>query len=95
MNTHKSKALTTILTHGVVHHMSQWITTTEALTISGYHRVYLYELIRTKKVKARKFGTVWQVDHNSLLAYVNAAAESGDRRHGARAKRTTPTDPDA
>jgi hypothetical protein len=75
--------------------MSRWITTTEALTISGYHRVYLYELIHTKKVKARKFGTVWQVNYDSLLAYVNAAAESGDRRHGARPKRTTPAKPDA
>jgi hypothetical protein len=67
--------------------MSRWITTTEAIAISGYHRVYLYELIRTKKVKARKFGTLWQVDHDSLLIYINAAAATQDRRHGARTKR--------
>lgn len=92
----KSTAVSTIRPHGVTHRMSRWITTTEAIEISGYHRVYLYDLIRAKKVKARKFGTLWQVDHDSLLAYVNAASESDDRRHGARSKRgAPPPKPDA
>jgi hypothetical protein len=64
---------------------TEWITTTEAAKLSGYHPERLRELVRDGKVKARKFGIVWQVDMGSLLNYLKAAMNSGDRRHRPKA----------
>lgn len=64
--------------------MADWITTIEAAKLSKYNMAYLRELIRTGKVKARKFGPVWQVDKASLLVYIRAAEESRDKRRGAK-----------
>jgi excisionase family DNA binding protein len=61
-----------------------WITTREAVEISGYHPVYLYELLRSKKIKARKFGPVWQVSRSELYTFIKAAERSEDKRRGAR-----------
>lgn len=60
----------------------QWITTAQAVELSGYSIQYVRRLIREGKVKARKFGPVWQVNRASLLAYVKAAAVSDDKRRG-------------
>ena len=65
---------------------ADWITTTEAKKISGYHPVYLRQLIRSGKIKAKKWGRDWQVSNSSLLAYIKAAEESGDKRKGAKEK---------
>ncbi len=62
--------------------MVDWITTTEAVALTGYHPDYLRDLIQEGKIKARKFGQVWQVNRKSLLAYVQAAEKSQDRRRG-------------
>lgn len=59
-----------------------WITTTEAAKLTGYHPEYLRELIRQGKINGRKFGTIWQVDKRSLVAYVEAAEQSQDNRWG-------------
>jgi len=64
--------------------MADWITTAEAARLSGYNPIYLRGLIRDGKVKAHKFGIVWQVDRASLLAYIRAAEKSGDKRRGAK-----------
>ncbi len=66
--------------------MADWITTDEATRLSGYHPVYLRELIRAGKIKAKKWSRDWQVSRSSLLAYVRKAAESEDRRRGAKSK---------
>jgi excisionase family DNA binding protein len=63
---------------------TDWITTTEAAQLSGYHPEHIRRLVRTGDVKARKFGIVWQVNKTSLLAFVNAAAQSSDKRRGAK-----------
>lgn len=59
-----------------------WITTTEAAGLSGYHPERVRELIRGGQIEARKFGTIWQVSRNSLLAYLQAAEKTGDGRWG-------------
>ncbi len=64
-----------------------WITTQQAVKLSGYHPDHLRRLMRAELVKARKFGIVWQVDRPSLVAYVRAANRSEDKRRGAK-KRT-------
>ena len=60
--------------------MADWITTAEAVKLSGYHPDHIRELLRESKVKARKFGQVWQVDRVSLAAYVRAAEKLGAKR---------------
>lgn len=57
-----------------------WITTAEAAAISGYHPDHIRELLREGRVKARKFGQVWQVDRVSLLAYVRKTEKLGAKR---------------
>lgn len=57
--------------------MAEWITTAEAAKISGYHPDHVRELLRAEKVKARKFGEVWQVDRTSLLRYIREVQKLG------------------
>jgi excisionase family DNA binding protein len=64
--------------------MPEWITTTKAAELTGYHAEHLRRLIRGGKVKARKFGIIWQVDRASLEAYCREAAGSEDKRRGAK-----------
>ena len=61
-----------------------WITTTEAAEISGYHPEYVRRLVRNDRIRARKFGVIWQVDRRSLRKYINKGKETGDRRYGAK-----------
>ena len=58
----------------------QWLTVLEAAELSGYHPEHIRELLRENKIKARKFGPLWQVDRVSLLAYVRQSAQIGAKR---------------
>ncbi len=60
--------------------MDDWITTAEAARLSGYSTYHIRDLIRYGKVRAQKFGAVWQVDRRSLLAYAKSAGELGEKR---------------
>ena len=60
----------------------EWITSAEAAELSGYHPEHLRRLVREGRIKARKFGIVWQIDRKSLLAYLEEAEKSDDRRRG-------------
>ena len=66
--------------------MADWITTDEARDISGYNIAYLRELIRKDKIGAQKKGGAYWVDKQSLLKYIEAAKDVGDKRHGSRKK---------
>jgi excisionase family DNA binding protein len=59
-----------------------WITTREAVELSGYHPYHLRRLIREGKINSRKFGTIWQVSRESLLKYLQEAQKSSDKRRG-------------
>ncbi len=67
--------------------MAEWITTKEASELTGYNAEYLRWLIREKKIKAQKFGILWQVNKSSLLAYLRSAEKSEDKRRGAKSAR--------
>jgi hypothetical protein len=67
--------------------MAEWISVTEAVKLSGYHPEHLRKLIRAGSLSARKFATVWQIDHASLLTYIRNAEKSNDKRKGARSKK--------
>jgi excisionase family DNA binding protein len=58
----------------------EWITTTEACEISGYHPDHLRRVIRAGGIEARKFGIVWQVKRVSLLEYLRWTESQGKRR---------------
>ena len=60
--------------------MTDWITTKEAAELSKYHPVYLRELIRGGKIKAQKFGEVWQIDRRSLLDFLKLVEKKGEKR---------------
>ncbi|MCL4505856.1 MAG: helix-turn-helix domain-containing protein [Chloroflexi bacterium] len=53
----------------IISNMATWITTAEAVGLSGYNIQYVRWLIREGKVAARHFGVVWQVDRKSLIDY--------------------------
>jgi excisionase family DNA binding protein len=59
-----------------------WITTNEAADLSGYHPDYIRKLLQGGKLNGRKFGPVWQVSKQSLLAYLARAEQADDKRHG-------------
>jgi excisionase family DNA binding protein len=60
--------------------MAEWITTTKAAALVKYHPETIRKLIKSGRVRARKFGQVWQVDRASLLAYARDAAKKGNKR---------------
>ena len=65
-----------------------WITTAEASDLSGYHPERVRELAREKKIIARKWGSAYQIDQESLLTYVREAKKVGDKRFGPKTKRS-------
>ena len=60
--------------------MADWITTTEAVSLTGYHVNYVRRLLKTGKVKSQKWGREWQVSRSSLLAYVQKIENMGRKR---------------
>jgi hypothetical protein len=66
--------------------MATWITTAEAVLLTGYNHEYVRVLIRKRKIKAKKFGPVWQVEKESLLRYAQEAGSTGDQRFGAHSQ---------
>lgn len=57
-----------------------WITTAEAVTLSGYHIVTLYKLLASDTVKGQKWGRSWMVSRSSLLAYMKRTEKLGAKR---------------
>lgn len=57
-----------------------WITTTEAAQISGYHRDHIRRLIRSEEIDAHKWGRDWMVSRESLFAYLGKMGKRGARR---------------
>lgn len=62
--------------------VTDWITTTEAISLTGYNAEYIRRLVRSKKIAGRKFGTLWQIDQKSLLAYLQNSRQAVDKRRG-------------
>ena len=60
--------------------MEDWLTTYEAVRISGYELDYIRKLIRAKKIVGRKWGQSWQVSQTSLLAFLKSKEQQGQKR---------------
>lgn len=63
-----------------------WITTTEACRISGYHIERMRELLREGKIKSQKFGTIWMISRGSLISYVEKMRMKGEKSGPKRKK---------
>lgn len=61
---------------------TNWIFTREAIDISGYASEHLRWLLRTKAVRAKRFGPVWQVDKDSLLEYMRKQGRDSPTTRG-------------
>jgi len=57
----------------------EWITTTEAARISGYHIEHIRRLIRGGHINARKWGKEWMVDKLSLFDYLKKEIKPGPK----------------
>lgn len=60
--------------------MEDWLTTYEAVRISGYELDYIRKLVRARKIVGRKWGQSWQVSRKSLLEFLNAKKQQGEKR---------------
>ena len=47
-----------------------WLKTTEAAEISGYHPNHIRRLIRAGEIVARKWGSALMIDRQSLMDYL-------------------------
>jgi hypothetical protein len=68
--------------------MATWITTEEAVEISGYHVVHIRRLITGGQIAAVKKGHAWWVDRKSLERFMRDSAKSNDARRGGRSAKT-------
>lgn len=59
-----------------------WITSAEAVKMSGYHVNHIRRLIREGDIVAQKFGPVWQISKKSFTHYLQRALEADDKRWG-------------
>lgn len=57
-----------------------WVSVAEAAELSGYEPDYIRKLVRAGKIKARKVVTVWTVDRQSLLTYLDVVKRRGEKR---------------
>jgi excisionase family DNA binding protein len=60
--------------------LGQWLSTSEAAKLSGYHPDHIRRLIRSGEVAGRKWGNAWMVDKESLLNHVQKMNAQGERR---------------
>ena len=59
--------------------MDDWITTSEAAEISGFHIEYIRRIIRNGIIYGKKWGREWMVDRNSLLEYLELNRRPGPK----------------
>ena len=67
--------------------MEDWLTTYEAVQISGYELDYIRKLVRANKIVGRKWGQSWQVSRKSLQAFLKNREQQGQKR-GRKPKQT-------
>jgi excisionase family DNA binding protein len=66
--------------------MEDWLTTYEAVQLSGYELDYIRKLVRAQKIMGRKWGQSWQVSRKSLQEFLKNREQQGEKR-GRKPKR--------
>ena len=69
--------------------MEEWLTTYEAVRISGYELDYIRKVVRAKKIIGRKWGQSWQVNRVSLDEFLKSRESQGEKRGRKPIKRKT------
>ena len=62
---------------------TEWITTKEAARILGVTLNHVSYLLRTGKIKGKKFGYFWMVDKSSAEEYASKERKPGPKPKGA------------
>jgi len=62
--------------------INDWLTAAEAAHLTGYNIQYIRRLVRTKKVKSKKWGREWMISGVSLFSYKGDSKRRGPRRKG-------------
>jgi excisionase family DNA binding protein len=57
----------------------EWITTTEAAKVSGYHIEYVRRLARNGQIVAKKWGREWMVNRKSFQEYLASEKKPGPK----------------
>ncbi len=60
--------------------MANWLTTAEAVRLSGYDVEYIRRLARRGRIKARKWAREWQISRASLLTHTRQMQKQGQKR---------------
>ena len=60
--------------------MEDWLTTYEAVRLSGYELDYIRKLVRAQKIIGRKWGQSWQVSRKSLREFLKKREKQGEKR---------------
>ena len=60
--------------------MPEWLSTEEAVQLSGFHPEYIRELARAGKIGAVKKGRDWWIDRDLLREYLDAMAHLGPQK---------------
>ncbi len=65
---------------------TEWISTSEAAELSGYHPEYIRRLIRQGKITVSRTGIMFWIDRASFMEYLRKSKEASkkDKRHGPR-----------
>ena len=65
---------------------TDWISTTEAAELSGYHPEYIRQLVRQGKIQAEQKSFRFWIDRDSLLHFLQETkkATRKDKRYGPR-----------
>jgi len=57
-----------------------WLTTQDAVELSGYHPDHIRRLIRADEIDAQKWGNTWMISRESLLRYLKQVKAKGGKR---------------
>jgi excisionase family DNA binding protein len=58
----------------------EWLTTTQAAQLIGYHPEYVRQLVKAGKIEAQKIGRDWLIQRSKLLAYIRKVSKTGAKR---------------
>lgn len=59
--------------------VEDWLMVSDAARLTGYNVEYIRRLVRTGKVKAKKWGAAWMINRSSLLVYKKEGERRGPR----------------
>ena len=59
----------------------EWITTGEAVTLTGYDPAHIRRLVRAGQIDGKKFGRDWLVTHSSVEKHAAEMERLGSAKH--------------